>query len=86
MFIMLASPAVSILFRCIVSNSAGADTSDEALLEVSQVPIAPTITTQPQIQTVVEEQTVLEIEIMSRKSIFLKPVLPLSLSQNGLKF
>lgn len=45
------------VFRCIVSNSAGADTSEEALLEVSQNSVAPTITTQPQLQSITEGQT-----------------------------
>jgi uncharacterized protein (TIGR02145 family) len=45
------------LFRCIVSNSAGADTSEKALLQVSQKPIAPTITTQPEQQSVTEGGT-----------------------------
>ena len=44
-------------FRCIVSNAAGADTSDKALLQVSQNPIAPTITTQPVLQSVTEGET-----------------------------
>ncbi len=42
------------LFRCIVSNTAGADTSDNALLQVSKNSITPTVTVQPLHQTVTE--------------------------------
>ncbi len=45
------------MFRCIVQNAAGSDTSDEAMLKVNFLPIAPTITTQPQPQSVTEGQT-----------------------------
>ena len=45
------------VYRCLVSNTAGVDTSDGALLQVSQNPVAPTITTQPQLQSITEGQT-----------------------------
>ena len=56
------TPATSLndsgsLFQCIVSNVAGADTSNTAMLIVSQSVIPPTITSEPQPQTVFVGET-----------------------------